>query len=203
MERMNSAMDVLATIQSDSESDNDSELETPSSSPPRSFQSSTSSSSLRTKTYAEQVRTPSSQTSHSTESNCRSSASPSASVPSTSFSSPGVGEPYVLTPPGRPLLPGSGSGVTKSPSTPSFETPESASVPNEPSVKEALKEITSLLNVVVQRMDRVEDELRQKQSMPSAKNSKKKCNVPLIVKVGSYDITLDKSNIFIFIMHVV
>ena len=63
--------------------------------------------------------------------------------------------------------------------------------PDGANVSEALKEITSLLNTVVKRMDRMENELRQQHSTVSSssasdagKGIKKKTSVPLVVRVS-------------------
>ena len=64
-------------------------------------------------------------------------------------------------------------------------------VPRQPDVSAALKEITSLLNTVVKRIDRVENELSKRQSTSLSSSSAgdrcKKSKVPLIVRV-SYSI---------------
>jgi hypothetical protein len=67
--------------------------------------------------------------------------------------------------------------------------------PVQPNVSCALKEITSLLNTVVKRMDRMENELkRQSTSVSSSSASEggkklKKKLVPLVVKVLLWSIT--------------
>ena len=65
--------------------------------------------------------------------------------------------------------------------------------PIQPNVSSALKEITSLLNTVVKRMDRMDNELkRQSTSVSSSsasegsKRFKKKSMVPLVVKVSYF-----------------
>lgn len=65
----------------------------------------------------------------------------------------------------------------------------SSSTPDDDcSVKTALKEITSLLNTVVKRVERVETELKKQSSVSSSSDStpcsKKTTAVPLIVRVG-------------------
>ena len=77
-----------------------------------------------------------------------------------------------------------------------FSTPVDTSSSNppslpEPNVSKALKEITSLLNTVVKRIDRVENELKQQHTTVSSsfasetgKNAKKKSAIPLIVRVS-------------------
>ena len=66
----------------------------------------------------------------------------------------------------------------------------STSQDDDPSVKSALKEITSLLNTVVKRVERVETELKKQSSVSSSSDSnpplKKIIAVPLIVRVGCY-----------------
>lgn len=63
--------------------------------------------------------------------------------------------------------------------------------PDGANVSEALKEITSLLNTVVKRMDHMENELKQQHSTVSSssasdtgKTIKKKISVPLVVRVS-------------------
>ena len=71
---------------------------------------------------------------------------------------------------------------------PAVELNTSASQDDDTSVKSALKEITSLLNTVVERVDRVETELKKQSSASSSSDStprtKKIIAVPLIVRVG-------------------
>ena len=61
---------------------------------------------------------------------------------------------------------------------------------DDPSVKSALKEITSLLNTVVKRVERVETELKKQSSVSSSSDSTPRSkkivavHVPLIVRVG-------------------
>ena len=59
--------------------------------------------------------------------------------------------------------------------------------PTPPNVSVTLKEITSLLNTVVKRMDRMESEFKRHStpvSSSSAGESTKKSKVPLVVKVS-------------------
>ena len=60
----------------------------------------------------------------------------------------------------------------------------------DPEVKSALREITSLLNTVVKRVEKVENELKQQRSLASSSSSDstpsskcKKADIPLIIRV--------------------
>ena len=84
---------------------------------------------------------------------------------------------------------GDGDGDSTTSSRSSSPTPPDPILPN---VSSALKEITSLLNTVVKRMDRMENELkRQSTSVSSSSASEgskrfKKKSVPLVVKVSYF-----------------
>lgn len=96
-----------------------------------------------------------------------------------------------------PLLPevqdqhGTGDGDNDSTTSSRSASPTPLD-PVQPNVSSALKEITSLLNTVVKRMDRMENELkRQSTSVSSSSASEgskrfKKKSVPLVVKVSYF-----------------
>lgn len=80
---------------------------------------------------------------------------------------------------------------SSTPSSPPQSPPPSPppSTPPAPNVAVALKEITSLLNTVVKRMDRMECELKQRcstvsSSSPNEPRKAAKSSIPLIVKVS-------------------
>jgi len=89
---------------------------------------------------------------------------------------------------------GTSAGNGKRPQTNDVErsSPPLPSVqqdPGDPEVKSALREITSLLNTVVKRVEKVECELKQQRSTPSSSSDstpskhKQKADVPLVIRV--------------------
>ena len=94
-----------------------------------------------------------------------------------------------------------GSSSEVCPSTP--ENSQTGLTPEDTNVSEALKEITSLLNTVVKRIDHMEDKLKQQLSTSTVssssateadKRTKKKRSIPLVVRV-SYHFLMDRERV--------
>ena len=70
---------------------------------------------------------------------------------------------------------------------PTARTSSTTDLNTDPGVKSALQEITSLLNTVVKRVERVETELKKQSSVSSSSDSNtpaKKVHIPLIIRVS-------------------